>query len=43
MEGEDKGLWGLGENDWRHMLALKSDRVRQRGGRCRTGEGGTVI
>lgn len=27
---------GLGGNDWRHMLALKQDRVRQRGGRCRT-------
>ena len=34
-EGEGGG-WGLGGNDWRHMLALKQDRVRQRGGRCRT-------
>lgn len=34
---KEKGTgWGLGGNDWRHMLALKQDRVRQRGGRCRT-------
>lgn len=33
---EKAGGWGLGGNDWRHMLALKQDRVRQRGGRCRT-------
>lgn len=34
-KGKVRG-WGLGGNDWRHMLALKQDRVRQRGGRSRT-------
>lgn len=34
------GGWRLGGNDWRHMLALEQDRVRQRGGRRRKERGG---